>query len=180
MTAIKRKKEKSIAFPERNLNYSSQLVRSLRYIKMKQFLVRRGSAEPGSPGGRHKRRKKARRTKKSPNVEGYKYFTAEEEWGATNIDAIAGVHGGREELITETEEKVFSRSPCTHPRPEQLGWGGSWVLGSQGAGQLGGCSRGCRDDLVPMPAPARHRGQGAGARLGTALLLHFNSSANTE
>lgn len=75
-------------------------------------------------------KKKARRKKKSPNVEGYKYFTAEEEWGATDIDAIAGVRGGREELITETEEKVFSRSPCTHPRPEQLGWGGSWVLGA--------------------------------------------------
>lgn len=41
---------------------------------------------------------------------GYKYFTAEEEWGATDTDAIAGVHGGREELITGTEEKVLSRS----------------------------------------------------------------------
>lgn len=96
MTAIK----KSIAFPEQNLNYSSQLLRSLSYIKMKRFLVRHGSAELGSPGGRHKRRKKARRKKKSPNVGGYKYFTAEEEWGAMDIDAIAGVHGGREELIT--------------------------------------------------------------------------------
>lgn len=127
-------------------------------------------------------KKKARRKKKSPNVEGYKYFTAEEEWGATDIDAIAGVRGGREELITETEEKVCSRSPCTHPQPEQLGGGGApgcWVLGSQGAGQRGGCSRGCKDDLVPMPAPARHSGQGAGARTGTALLLPFDSSANT-
>lgn len=119
----------------------------LRYIKMKQFLVRRGSAEPGSPGGRHKRRKKkARRKKKSPNVEGYKYFTAEEEWGATDIDAIAGVRGGREELITETEEKVFSRSPCTHPRPEQLLGAGCWglrVLGSAGAAPEGAKTTWC-------------------------------------
>lgn len=47
-----------------------------------------------------KEEKKARRKKRSPNVGGYKYFTAEEEWGATDIDAIAGVRGGREELIT--------------------------------------------------------------------------------
>lgn len=62
MTAIK----KSIAFPEQNLNYSSQLLRSLSYIKMKRFLVWRGSAELGSPGGRHKRRKKGEEKEEEP------------------------------------------------------------------------------------------------------------------
>lgn len=122
MTAIK----KSIAFPEQNLNYSSQLLRSLSYIEMKRFLVRRGSAEPGSRVEGIKGEKRRGGKKKSPNAGGYKYFTVEGEWGGTDIDAIAGVRGGREELITQTEEKLSSRSTCP-PTPTATREG-PWVL----------------------------------------------------
>lgn len=84
-------------------------------------------------------------------MRGYKYFTAKEEWGATDTDAIAGVHGGREELITETEEKVLSRSPCAHTH-SQSGSGGSWALGLRVWGGLGAAPEGA---LVLLAAPGQ-------------------------
>lgn len=84
-------------------------------------------------------------------MRGYKYFTAKEEWGATDTDAIAGVHGGREELITEMEEKVLSRSPCAHIH-SQSGSGGSWALGLRVWGGLGAAPEGA---LVLLAAPGQ-------------------------
>lgn len=67
-------------------------------MEMKRFLELGRAGEPGWKAGEKGGEKKGRKKmKKGPNVGIYKYFTAEEEWGAMDIAGIlrAAVVGGR-------------------------------------------------------------------------------------
>lgn len=69
-----------------------------------------------------------------------------------DIEGIAGGRGGREELITKTEEKLSLGNTWPHPRLPR---------GPGCRGKFGVCSGRCRCDLVAVPslalAPCRAR-----------------------